>query len=194
MKAPNIVDQKELIAIKRFEIAPVVFKNTGDEITQVSITPSLPLGLHLSIENKTIVLRGTPTEISARRLYTITASNDLGQCNATIEMTVIEAPIRTQRGEIIAQHDARGDLDTPRSQVDHAMSDEAMLGNTIKPHEKFAHQPMGDDKRLTNQAANNPEAENRAQSQPELTPSPSAKLQQQATLSATPQITPAPRK
>ena len=193
MKAPKITNQKEIIAVKRFEISPIVFKNTGGEITQTSIKPALPLGLFLSIENETCVLNGTSTEISARTEYTITASNDAGSCAATIIITVIEAPIRTQRGEIIAVNDARADLDTPRSQIENAMTDEAMMGNTIKPHEKFVQQPMGDDKRLSQQTANNAEAEMRSEKSPELTPSPSQQLQAQAVARATPNMTPTPR-
>lgn len=97
-----------------------------------------------------------------------------------------------QRDMLIQANFPRGDLDTPRSQVENALSDNAHFDNTIKAHEKFARQPAGDDKRLSQQMANNQAAQERA-AQPENTPSPSAKLQAQAKLAATPKITPTPK-
>lgn len=138
-------------------------------------------------------MSGTPTTLSARAVHAITASNADGSCTVIIEISVSEAPIKTQRGAIIKEHDSRQDIDTPRSQVENAVGDEAMMGTTIKPHEKFANQPTGDDKRLAQQTSNNPEAENRAQNAPELTPSPSAQLQAQAVARATPMMTPTPK-
>lgn len=193
MAAPRIFDSKALMAIKGFEISTVVFKNSGDALTEVSINPALPLGLKLSLENKTCVLSGTPMLVAPRDVYTITAANADGSHTAIIEITVSEAPFKTQRGEIIHVHEARHDLETPRSQVENAVNDQALMNSTIKPHDKFAHQPMGDDKRLSQQTANNPDAENRAQNSPDLTPSPSAKLQAQAVLAANPKMTPTPR-
>ncbi len=172
---------KKIIAIKGLKIAPVVFDNKNG--AALTADPALPLGLYLSAENKKIILEGTPSQVSPRTIYQIAENH--------IEITVVEAPIKTQREKIIHENDLRGDLDTPRSQVENAMSDHA-INSTIKPHEKFAHQPMGDDKRLSLQTENNPDAENRAQSRPELTPSPSAQLQAQATNAARPQMTPKP--
>lgn len=192
MSAPKLTDEKALVAIKGFEITPVKFKNSGGVVVACSVTPSLPLGFKLVVEGQACVLRGVSLRVAPRALYTITAENADGISKAMIEISVNEAPIKAQREAIIIVHDQRHDLDTPRSQVENAMSDAAMIGSTIKPHEKFANQPMGDDKRLTNQAANNPDAENRAQNTPELTPSPSAQLQQQAVLRASPAMTPTP--
>jgi len=193
MKSPQLANAKTLIAVKGLEVSPVTFKNSGGEVAECSINPSLPLGLYLSIDHKTCVITGTPQQLSARAAYTVTAKNESGQHAATIEIAVLEAPVRKQREAIIHENDARADLDTPRSQVENAVSDHAMHASTIKPHEKFAHQPMGDDKRLSQQTANNPDAENRAQNTPELTPSPSAQLQAQAVNAATPKITPTPK-
>lgn len=193
MAAPKLHSPKPLFALQSFEITPVVFRNDGGEVTGVAIVPMLPLGLKLSIENKTCVLHGAPLTVTAKETYTITARNGEGDHAVIIEITVSEAFFKTQRGEILQVHDVRHDLDTPRSQIDNAVGDQALMGSTIKPHEKFAQQPMGDDKRLSQQTANNPDAENRAQSSPELTPSPSAKLQAQAVLAASPKITPTPR-
>ncbi len=192
MTAPKIAHAKTLIAVKGFEISPIVFKNTGGAVSDCSINPALPLGLQLSVENKTCVLSGTPLQLSARALYIITASNSDGSGTASIEIAVVEAAVKTQREAIIHEHDQRGDLDTPRSQIENAMSDQANMNSIIKPHEKFATQPMGDDKRLSQQTDNNPDAEQRAQNTPELAPAPTlaASLQHQHQMKGP---TPSPR-
>lgn len=193
MKAPQLANPKTLIAVKGFEISPVIFKNTGGEVADCSVTPSLPLGFYLSIENHTCVIMGVSQQVSARTIYTLTASNNKNSCTATIEIAVVEALIKKQREAIIHENDKRADLDTPRSQVENAAGDHAMHASTIKPHEKFAHQPMGDDKSLSQQAANNERAQERADNAPELMPSPSAKLQAQAVNAAKPHMTPTPK-
>lgn len=191
-RSPKLNAIEAIIAVKGLMLSPFVFINSGGIVETVSIHPALPAGLALSIENESVVLSGRPLQASSRAHYTITVANSSGDNTLLFELAVVEAPIKEQRGAIIVVHDARHDLDTPRSQIANAMNDAAMMGNHIKPHEKFSHQPMGDDKRLSNQTANNPDAENRAQQSPELTPSPSAKLQQQAVARATPQMTPKP--
>ena len=97
-----------------------------------------------------------------------------------------------QRELLMKVQEPRGDLDTPRSQVKNALGDQAHFDSTIKPHEKFLNQPTGDDNRLSQQTANNPVADQRAEQAPELTPSPSAKLQAQAVLAAKPEMSPKP--
>ena len=135
MAAPKITDAKKLVAIKGFEIIPVTVDSSLGAIITISINPELPLGLKIAVENNAAILFGTPTEISAATHYTITAKNNDGDSSALIEIVVIEAPIKKQRGDVIQAHDARQDLDTPRSQIENAMSDDAMLGSIIKPHE-----------------------------------------------------------
>src|SRR3990167_4707989 len=193
MSATKIENAKAIVAVKGFDITPVIFKNSGGGILQCDSDPALPLGFILSVENKNCVISGSALSSSARTVYKIKAENADGNCTATIEITVIEAPIRTQREAIIAENDLRGDLDTPRSQVENAIGDQAAMNSSIKPHEKFAQQPMGDDKRVSPQTENNPDAENRAQSRPELVPAPSAQAQAQMINAAKPQITPHPR-
>lgn len=179
MPAPKLDDMRSLVAIKHFELPRIMFKNHGGVVQTVSIEPGLPLGLYLSIDHKTCVLTGTPTQVSPKNIYTITASNTDGKNTAILELSVTEAPFKTQRGEILQEHDMRQDMDTPRSQIENAKSDAQMMQSTIKPHEKFATAPMGNDPKLSQQTANNPEAEMNAANKPELTPSPSQKLQQQ---------------
>lgn len=191
MAVPKIANAKSLLAVKGFRINPVIFKNEGGDVMRCGIHPALPLGLELLIHGKTCAIEGIPTRLAARAVYTLTAENAEGKCVATIEVTVSEAFVREQRGEIIKRNEARRDLDTPRSQIENTVGDHVSM-NTIRPHEKFMQQPMGDDKRLSQQTSNNPDAEMRAQSTPELTPSPSAQLQQQAVLRANPTAAPTP--
>lgn len=180
-----------IVAVKGLPLSFSVFDKNAGKIIDCAITPELPLGVAMTVDHHACVLQGTPLQLSARTLYTVIAHHAKGENTALIEMSVVEAPIKAQRGEILRVHDSRGDLDTPRSQIENAMGDEAMM-SSIKPHEKFKTQPQGDDKRLSQQTANNPEAEHRAQQSPELTPSPSAQLQAQAVHAATPTITPKP--
>lgn len=186
MKSPKLLDIKGIVAIKGFEINPVALSNQGGVPLRVLIEPALPFGLSLSIEESVCVLRGIPANVSAQTVYTITASNEAGENTSTLELSVVEAQTKTQREAIIQEHDLRQDLDTPRSQIENAVNDAAMMSSHILPHEKFLNQPTGDDKRLSQQTANNPEAEMNAANKPELTPSPSAKLQAQAVLAAKP--------
>lgn len=97
-----------------------------------------------------------------------------------------------QRELLIKANFPRGDLDTPRSQVINALGDEAHLGSSIKPHEKFKNQPAGDDNRLSQQTANNRDAQARADAHPELTPSPNLAAKNQAVARMTPNMTPKP--
>lgn len=189
---PKLVAPKPLLAVKGLRIVPVVFKNNGAAVVTCSIEPDLPLGMQLTVENKTCVLDGAPMRLSTKTYHTITAISATGESSiASVEITVIEAPIKTQREAIIRVHNVRQDLDTPRSQVDNALSDQATMGSQIKPHEKFVNMPMGDDKRVSAQVADNPDAQMRARNNPELTPSPSQQLQAQAVNRMTPS-SPAP--
>lgn len=95
-----------------------------------------------------------------------------------------------QRDMLIQANFPRGDLDTPRSQVQNAMSDEAHFESTIKPHDKFANQPTGDDNRLSQQTANNKDAQARADHHPELTPSPDLTAKNTAVARMTPTMSP----
>src|SRR3989338_8482877 len=114
-KAPHINDTKPIMAVRSFELPPAVFKNKGGDVLTCAVTPDLPTGLELSVEDNTIVLRGVPKHISPVTVYAITAGNDTGDCVTKLSITVIEAPIHEQRDAIIKENSVRGDLDTPRS-------------------------------------------------------------------------------
>lgn len=198
MNAPEISNSEKtkkmihIVAIKGLRLAPVVFENHGDAIEMFEVHPELPLGLYITLENTALVLEGIPTQLSAQTQYAITARNAAGESTVQIDIAIVDALIQSQREAIMRVHSIRGDLDTPRSQLAESLSDNASMSSMIKPHEKFKSQPMGDDKRLSQQTEHNPDAENRAKQSPELTPSPSAKYQAQAKLAAQPAMTPKP--
>lgn len=105
---------------------------------------------------------------------------------------------RAQRVAFQAEQEAERRLEVrkgnqPDDHRDLASQKKASAGNEfthnqIKPHEKFMHQPLGDDNRLSQQTANNPNAEEQAEKDPRNTPSPSARLQAQAVNAATPKM------
>ena len=162
------------------------------QVSSYVVEPALPLGLQFIIDGNQCKLTGAPSVVTARNQYQLTLIDDNKNTQTQyFSIAVVEAPVGEQRSEIIKVNNVRRDLSTPRSQLPDAVSD-AQLGSSIKPHEKFLKQPMGDDSHLTAQAANNPDAEMRAQASPELTPSPSAQLQNQAVMAAKMNITPTP--
>ena len=107
MKAPKLNHMKDLVAVKGLQIPPVKFINKGGAITEASVTPELPTGLHLSIHDKTAWIEGRPQKVSANTLYKITGVNKTGSAEASIMIAVIEAPIKDQRGEVIRVHNQR---------------------------------------------------------------------------------------
>jgi hypothetical protein len=64
--------------------------STGGAVTSYSISPALPAGLSLS--SLTGIVSGTPTTVTAKASYTVTASNLSGSTTATLIITVIDAP------------------------------------------------------------------------------------------------------
>src|SRR3990167_3434025 len=100
-KPPKITDAKPLLAVKGLRIVPVILKNAGDAIIETVVTPDLPLGLEVYVDNKSCVLGGAPMHPFEKTRYTITAKNAEGESSAVIDITVIEAPIKEQREAII---------------------------------------------------------------------------------------------
>ena len=64
--------------------------STGGAVTSYSISPDLPAGL--SLNSRTGIVSGTPTTVTAKASYTVTASNLSGSTTATLIITVIDAP------------------------------------------------------------------------------------------------------
>jgi hypothetical protein len=60
--------------------------NTGGAVTGCSISPALPGGL--TIHSTTCAILGTPTEVSAAKNYTVTASNAIGNSSKTVNLQV----------------------------------------------------------------------------------------------------------
>ena len=78
-------------------LIPVVnFSNTGGVVTSCNVSPQLPSDLQLAVANiadtATCQLTGTPTQLQAATLYTVTASNSGGDNSADISITVHDRP------------------------------------------------------------------------------------------------------
>lgn len=64
--------------------------SAGGAVTSYSISPALPAGLSLSAG--TGVISGTPTAVTAKTSYTVTASNSAGSTTGTLTITVNDQP------------------------------------------------------------------------------------------------------
>ena len=64
--------------------------NTGGAPSSYSVSPALPVGL--SLGTGTGIINGTPTAITAKASYTVTASNSAGSTTATLTITVNDQP------------------------------------------------------------------------------------------------------
>jgi hypothetical protein len=65
----------------------ITFGNSAGAIASCTVAPTLPAGL--SIDSATCTISGTPTEVKASTLYTITATNATGQ-TATATVSIFE--------------------------------------------------------------------------------------------------------
>ncbi|WP_306601986.1 putative Ig domain-containing protein [Geothrix sp. 21YS21S-2] len=70
-------------------ITPDLPSSTGGTPARYSVTPTLPAGLSLS--SSTGAVSGTPTAITARATYTVTATNSAGGTTAGLTITVNDA-------------------------------------------------------------------------------------------------------
>ncbi|MCI0152455.1 putative Ig domain-containing protein [Paraburkholderia sediminicola] len=68
-------------------IVPNVPQATGGEITQFSVSPTLPAGL--SLDTQTGVISGTPASLQAQTSYTVTGSNAAGAAQAQVQIAVV---------------------------------------------------------------------------------------------------------
>ena len=73
---------------KNTTINAVSGTSTGGPISSYSISPNLPQGTNFDIT--TGVISGTPTVVSERKPYTVTAKNIAGQSTATIQLAVVD--------------------------------------------------------------------------------------------------------
>jgi DNA-binding beta-propeller fold protein YncE len=67
-------------------ITPNSPTSTGGAVTAYSVSPDLPAGL--SLDDDTGIITGTPTAVTAKASYTVTASNSAGSTTATLTITV----------------------------------------------------------------------------------------------------------
>jgi DNA-binding beta-propeller fold protein YncE len=67
-------------------ITPNSPSSTGGVVTSYSVSPDLPAGL--SLDGNTGIISGTPTAVTAKAGYTVTASNATGSTTATLTITV----------------------------------------------------------------------------------------------------------
>jgi hypothetical protein len=82
------VNAAEHIAIIGFAITDITFSNSGGAIASCTVAPTLPAGL--SIDSATCTISGTPTEIKALSVYTVTAKNAIDDTDsASFSLTFI---------------------------------------------------------------------------------------------------------
>jgi len=68
--------------------------SSGGAVTAYSVSPDLPAGL--SMDDDTGIITGTPTAVTAKASYTVTASNLTGSATATLTITVNAAAAGVQ--------------------------------------------------------------------------------------------------
>ena len=75
-------------------ITPNSPTSSGGAVTAYSVSPDLPAGL--SLDDDTGIISGTPTAVTAKASYTVTASNLTGSTTATLTITVNAAAAGVQ--------------------------------------------------------------------------------------------------
>ena len=92
--------------------------STGGPVLQWSISPALPAGL--TFDSNTGRISGTPTEITSKTTYTITATNDNGFATATLNITVQDIVYDTTQGPLYAVNGSVMDPVGPTSTISDA--------------------------------------------------------------------------
>jgi DNA-binding beta-propeller fold protein YncE len=75
-------------------ITPNSPTSSGGAVVAYSVSPDLPAGL--SLDDDTGIISGTPTAVTAKASYTVTASNSAGSTTATLTITVNAAAAGVQ--------------------------------------------------------------------------------------------------
>ena len=88
--APTLTDGQAQTYVAGQAIADLSFTNGGGAVpaSGCKVEPELPQGLSLVVANKTCRISGTPAAEVAQDTYTITATNDAGLAEATVDITV----------------------------------------------------------------------------------------------------------
>lgn len=75
-----------IVYVTATPITPNVPITTGGEITQYSVSPSLPAGL--ALDPQTGIISGTPTAVTAPAVYTVTGSNSVDSIQTELNIEV----------------------------------------------------------------------------------------------------------
>ena len=89
--APAVANAAAQTYTKDSAITALAFASTGGAIASCDVAPVLPAGLALNGTNCEIT--GTPTAVTAKDTYTVTAENGTGTDTATVDITVNAAPV-----------------------------------------------------------------------------------------------------
>ena len=90
LTAPILENQIAQNYTKMTAIEVLAFTNTGGNVTSCTVSPSLPAGLLLSVNNGTCEITGIPTQVLDTINYTITATNSRGSDDATVMIGVTQ--------------------------------------------------------------------------------------------------------
>ncbi|CAC9477778.1 hypothetical protein, partial [uncultured Gammaproteobacteria bacterium] len=102
--APNLANATgaDQIAIIGFAITDITFSNSGNAIASCTVAPTLPAGL--SIDSTTCAISGTPTEVRASTLYTVTAKDTKDNTDSASFSLTVNAPapnIANAAGQVV---------------------------------------------------------------------------------------------
>ncbi len=73
-------------------VTPVESLNSGGDATECTSSPTMPDGLSVSVSSGKCSVSGTPTALSAKSGYTVTATNTGGSSSTLLEVEVVDAP------------------------------------------------------------------------------------------------------
>jgi len=81
------------VYVKDEEITPLVFENNGSAITSCSVSPTLPMGLSVVVDNNTCQIEGTAYEVASETSYIVTGENENGYDLAMVSISIIETEV-----------------------------------------------------------------------------------------------------
>jgi hypothetical protein len=88
----NLADAAAQTYTKDVAISPLAFVNSGGAVDSCDVTPELPVGLAVAVNNNTCEISGTPTVVADTATYTVTGTNDTGSDTASVDITVNDIP------------------------------------------------------------------------------------------------------
>jgi hypothetical protein len=90
--AVSLADAAAQTYTKDVAISPLAFVNSGGAVDSCDVTPELPAGLAVAVNNNTCEISGTPTVVADTATYTVTGTNDTGSDTASVDITVNDIP------------------------------------------------------------------------------------------------------